>query len=229
MGTLREMNIFVRSHLSALEPDQVSAVRVRWEREKRKAAEAPAPKRSRRKVAVPAPAPPAAEARPVRRRRTAAEVAEHDAKAAAEAEEEAAKTAFELEPLTLEGPSSEAVKPALSIDERARLLFKDLPPRADRTGGGGRAGTAEAGRRRDRARVDRGSSADPAACHAAALPADRPRREQRSAASVHPATRATPSAVVRPATWRTWRSRTDWWCRRAPAAGVLLEYSSAPA
>ena len=128
MGMLREMNIFVRSHLSALEPDQVSAVRVRWEREKRKAAEAPAPKRSRRKVAVPAPAPPAAEARPVRRRRTAAEVAEHDAKAAAEAEEEAAKTAFELEPLTLEGPSSEAVKPALSIDERARLLFKDVPP-----------------------------------------------------------------------------------------------------
>ncbi len=39
LGMLREMNIFVRSHLSALEPDQVSAVRVRWEREKRKSAE----------------------------------------------------------------------------------------------------------------------------------------------------------------------------------------------
>ena len=50
MGMLREMNIFVRSHMSALEPDQVSAVRVRWEREKRKAAEAPAPKTGRRKV-----------------------------------------------------------------------------------------------------------------------------------------------------------------------------------
>ena len=36
---LKEMNIFVRSHLSALENDQVSAVRVRWEREKRKHAE----------------------------------------------------------------------------------------------------------------------------------------------------------------------------------------------
>ncbi len=33
---LKDMNIFVRSHMSALEGDQVSAVRVRWEREKRK-------------------------------------------------------------------------------------------------------------------------------------------------------------------------------------------------
>jgi translation initiation factor IF-2 len=128
MGMLREMNIFVRSHLSALEPDQVSAVRVRWEREKRKAAEAPAPKRSRRKVAEAPPPPPATDAKPVRRRRTAAEVAEHEAKAAAEAEEEAAKAPFELEPLTLDAPSSEPVKPALSIEERARLLFKDVPP-----------------------------------------------------------------------------------------------------
>ena len=128
MGMLREMNIFVRSHMSALEPDQVSAVRVRWEREKRKAAEAPAPKRSRRKVAEAPPPPPAADAKPVRRRRTAAEVAEHEAKAAAEAEEEAAKAPFELEPLTLDAPPNEPVKPALSIEERARLLFKDVPP-----------------------------------------------------------------------------------------------------
>ncbi len=128
MGTLREMNIFVRSHMSALEPDQVSAVRVRWEREKRKAAEAPAPKKRSRKAAVPVPAPaPVADAKPVRRRRTAAEVAEHDAKAAAEAEEEAAKTAFDIEPLALDAPLSEPVKPGLSIDERAKLLFKDLP------------------------------------------------------------------------------------------------------
>jgi translation initiation factor IF-2 len=129
MGMLREMNIFVRSHLSALEPDQVSAVRVRWEREKRKAAEAPAPKKGRRKVAEPAPAPAAPEAKPVRRRRTAAEVAEQEAKAA-EAEQEAAKAAFDLEPLALEIPQSDPVKPALSIDERARLLFKDLPASA---------------------------------------------------------------------------------------------------
>jgi translation initiation factor IF-2 len=127
MGTLREMNIFVRSHLSALEPDQVSAVRVRWEREKRKAAEAPASKKGRRKAAAPAAPPPVTDAKPVRRRRTAAEVAEHDAKAAAEAEQEAAKTAFEIEPLALEAPQNDQVKPGLSIDERARLLFKDVP------------------------------------------------------------------------------------------------------
>ena len=30
MQLLRDMDIFVRSHLSALEGDQVSAVRVRW-------------------------------------------------------------------------------------------------------------------------------------------------------------------------------------------------------
>ena len=41
LGMLKDMNIFVRSHLSALESDQVSAVRVRWEREKRKSAEEP--------------------------------------------------------------------------------------------------------------------------------------------------------------------------------------------
>jgi len=62
MGMLRDMNIFVRSHLSALEPDQVSAVRVRWEREKRKAAEAPAPKKGRRKAAEPVAPAPTAEA-----------------------------------------------------------------------------------------------------------------------------------------------------------------------
>ncbi|MES2306403.1 MAG: translation initiation factor IF-2 [Gemmatimonadota bacterium] len=127
MGMLREMNIFVRSHMSSLEPDQVSAVRVRWEREKRKAAEAPAPKKGRRKV-VEAPAPaPVAEAKPVRRRRTAAEVAEQEAKAAVDAEHEA-KVAFELPPaLELEKPASD-VKPGLSLEERAKLLFKDLPP-----------------------------------------------------------------------------------------------------
>ncbi len=129
MGTLRDMNIFVRSHMSALEPDQVAAVRVRWEREKRKAAEAPASKkRARRKSAEPAPAAPVADAKPVRRRRTAAEVAEHEAKAAAEAEQEAASQPFDADALPLEAPPIEAVKPALSIDERARLLFKDLPP-----------------------------------------------------------------------------------------------------
>jgi translation initiation factor IF-2 len=128
MGMLREMNIFVRSHLSALEPDQVAAARVRWEREKRKAAEAPAPKKGRRKVAEAAPAPTPADAKPVRRRRTAAEVAEAEAKAAEEAEEVAARGGLlDLEPLVLEVPVAEA-KPVLSLEERAKLLFKDLPP-----------------------------------------------------------------------------------------------------
>ena len=131
MGTLREMNIFVRSHLSALEPDQVSAVRVRWEREKRKASEAPAPKKGRRKAAEPAPAPAPADGKPVRRRRTAAAVAEQEAQAAVEAEREAAiKVTFDLEPLTHEAVGIE-VKPARSLEERARLLFKDLPPQVE--------------------------------------------------------------------------------------------------
>ena len=51
MGLLKDMDIFVRSHMSALENDQVAAVRVRWERENRKHAEEPAAKKGRRKAA----------------------------------------------------------------------------------------------------------------------------------------------------------------------------------
>ena len=50
MKLLREMDIFVRSHLSALEEDKVSRVRARWEREKRKE-KAPAPSKGRRRAA----------------------------------------------------------------------------------------------------------------------------------------------------------------------------------
>ena len=50
LNMLKDMNIFVRSHMSALENDQVAAVRVRWEREKRKTAEDAAPKKGRRKA-----------------------------------------------------------------------------------------------------------------------------------------------------------------------------------
>ena len=57
LGMLKDMNIFVRSHLSALESDQVSAIRVRWEREKRKSAEEPGAKKGRRKAAKAEPAP----------------------------------------------------------------------------------------------------------------------------------------------------------------------------
>jgi len=123
--TLKEMNIFVRSHLSALETGQVSAVRVRWERDKRKSAEEPKPKRGRRKVAE-APPEPAAPAAPVRRRRTAAEVAKVEAEAQAEADSQAAAlAALEAE---RELAREEAAEAARSLEERARELFKDLPP-----------------------------------------------------------------------------------------------------
>jgi translation initiation factor IF-2 len=92
---LRDMDIFVRSHLSALEGDQVAAVRVRWEREKRKSAEEAQPKRGRRKAKA-AESAPAEAAKPVRRRRTAAEVAEVEALAQAE-REEAERDGIELE------------------------------------------------------------------------------------------------------------------------------------
>jgi len=43
IGLLKELDIFVRSHLSPLKPEQVPLRRARWEREKRKLKEAPAP------------------------------------------------------------------------------------------------------------------------------------------------------------------------------------------
>jgi translation initiation factor IF-2 len=160
---LRDMNIFVRTHLTPLEPDQVSKIRLRWEREKRKVTEE-APRKGRRtaakastastptkakaaapaapaaatatappkpakttrtratKAAAPAPAP---EVKPARRRRTAAEVAQSEAQAQAEREKEA-----ELAALDLERPVVEPAEPMLtaSLEERARALFKDLPP-----------------------------------------------------------------------------------------------------
>ncbi|HWB42445.1 MAG TPA: translation initiation factor IF-2 [Gemmatimonadales bacterium] len=124
LGMLKDMNIFVRSHLSALENDQVSAIRVRWEREKRKSAEEPAAKKGRRKAVKTEPAPVAVEARPTKRRRTAAEVAV--AEAQAQSEREAELAALELErPVVHE---IEEPAPAQSLEERARALFKDLPP-----------------------------------------------------------------------------------------------------
>jgi translation initiation factor IF-2 len=125
LGLLKEMNIFVRSHLSTLETDQVSAVRVRWEREKRKHAEEAAPKKGRRKAvkAAAEPVPVAAEARPTKRRRTAAEVAQVEAQQQAEREAELA--ALELERPIVHEPEPQ---PTQSLEERARALFKDLPP-----------------------------------------------------------------------------------------------------
>ena len=125
LGLLKEMNIFVRSHLSSLENDQVSAVRVRWEREKRKQAEEAAPKKGRRKAAakVAEPVPVASEARPTKRRRTAAEVAQVEAQH--EAERAAELAALELERPIVHEPEPQPVQ---SLEERARALFKDLPP-----------------------------------------------------------------------------------------------------
>jgi len=130
LAMLKDMNIFVRSHMSALEGDQVSAVRVRWEREKRKQHEEEKPKKARRKKAAetPAevPAPVADAGKPSKRRRTAAEVAQVEALHQAEREEEEKRVAMlELERAAAE---PEPVAPSLSLEERARQLFKDLPP-----------------------------------------------------------------------------------------------------
>ncbi len=125
LGMLKDMNIFVRSHLSALENDQVSAIRVRWEREKRKSAEEPTAKKGRRKaVKAVEPPPPPVEARPAKRRRTAAEVAV--AEAQAQSERDAELAALELERPVVVHELEETV-PAQSLEERARALFKDLP------------------------------------------------------------------------------------------------------
>jgi translation initiation factor IF-2 len=124
LSMLKDMNIFVRSHLSALESDQVSAVRVRWEREKRRSAEEPAAKKGRRKAVKAEPAPAAAEAKPSKRRRTAAEVAKVEAQV--QAEKAAELAALELERPVIHEPEETA--PAQTLEERARALFKDLPP-----------------------------------------------------------------------------------------------------
>jgi len=133
MGMLKEMDIFVRSHLTPLKDEQVSLMRARWERDKRKQKQpAASPKRRRAaaKLVEPAPEPvAAADSRPKRRRRTAAEVAAADAAAAevaaAEAAEaERARVALE----TAAREQEEEEKAAPSLEERAAALFKDLAP-----------------------------------------------------------------------------------------------------
>src|SRR5213594_3274536 len=123
---LKELDIFVRSHLSPLKPEQVALMRARWEREKRKLKEAPAPTKRRRAVkaaAEPVAAPP--EARPKRRRRTAAEVAAAEAEAQAEAAIEAERELKAREALEAAKAVDDEEKP--SLEERAAALFKDLP------------------------------------------------------------------------------------------------------
>ncbi len=130
MGMLKEMDIFVRSHLTPLKDEQVSLMRARWERDKRKQKQPSAPPKRRRtaKAVEPAPAPPVAEGRPMRRRRTAAEVAAADAAAAEAAAAEAAQAEIARLALETAAREQEEERPAASLEERAAALFKDLAP-----------------------------------------------------------------------------------------------------
>src|SRR5881409_3011271 len=126
MGMLKELDIFVRSHLSPLKPEQVALMRARWEREKRKQKDAPAPPKRRRAVKAVEPVVAAApEARPKRRRRTAAEMAAVDAEAQAEAATKAERELKAREALEAAKAVDEEEKP--SLEERAAALFKELP------------------------------------------------------------------------------------------------------
>src|SRR5436853_1797066 len=128
---LKEQDIFVRSHLTPLKPEQVALMRARWEREKRKLKEAPAPPKRRRAVKAAAePVAAAPEERPKRRRRTAAEVAVAEAEAQAEAAIEAGRDLKAREALEAAKAVDDEEKP--SLEERAAALFKELPA-ADET------------------------------------------------------------------------------------------------
>ncbi|TFG51157.1 MAG: hypothetical protein E4H38_02205, partial [Gemmatimonadales bacterium] len=148
MGMLKDMDIFVRSHMSALEDGQVSAVRVRWEREKRKAAQdaeaAPKKKTARRKAVTKKAAEPEAVpevAKPTRRRRTAAEVAQVGAVAEAERQVEVLR----VEALELARPAEkEETKLPASLEERAKALFKELPAAPGEETAGAAAAVTEA-------------------------------------------------------------------------------------
>src|SRR6266513_954724 len=132
MGMLKEMDIFVRSHLTPLKDEQVSLMRARWERDKRKQKQPSAPPKRRRaaaKLVEPAPEPVAAgDNRPKRRRRTAAEVAAADAAAAETAAAEAAEAERARLALETAVREQEEEKAAPSLEERAAALFKDLAP-----------------------------------------------------------------------------------------------------
>ncbi len=131
MGMLKEMDIFVRSHLTPLKDEQVSLMRARWERDKRKQKQPSAPPKRRRaaKAAEVAPEPVAAtDSRPKRRRRTAAEVAAADAAAAEVAAAEAAEAERARIALETAVREQEEEKAVPSLEERAAALFKDLAP-----------------------------------------------------------------------------------------------------
>ncbi|MBI3982529.1 MAG: translation initiation factor IF-2 [Gemmatimonadetes bacterium] len=128
MRLLTELEIHVRSHLSALDSAQVALVRARWEREKRKRSEPAAAPRTRRaraaKAKAPAEAPPPApDARPKRRRRTAAEVAEREAQEEERRREAAAAALVDQELRLVVTP-----EPKPSLEERAAALFREPAP-----------------------------------------------------------------------------------------------------
>jgi translation initiation factor IF-2 len=126
LGMLKELDIFVRSHLSPLKPEQVALMRARWERDKRKQKDAPAPPKRRRAVkAVEPVAALVVDERPKRRRRTAAEMAAVEAEAQAEAAIEAERELKAREALEAAKAVDEEAKP--SLEERAAALFKELP------------------------------------------------------------------------------------------------------
>ena len=128
IGILKEMDIFVRSHLSALKDDQVSMVRARWEREKRKRQEPAVPPTKRRRKVAPAPEPPAeAAGRPSRRRRTAAEMAAVDAEAQVVAAAREAELELKASQALEAARAAEEEKAAPTLEERAAALFRDLP------------------------------------------------------------------------------------------------------
>ena len=135
MGMLKEMDIFVRSHLTPLKDEQVSLMRARWERDKRKQKQPAAPPKRRRAAkaaAEPAPEPVAVgDNRPKRRRRTAAEVAAADAVAAEVAAAEAAEAERARVALETAVREQEEEKAAPSLEERAAALFKDLAPASE--------------------------------------------------------------------------------------------------
>ncbi|HEY6107781.1 MAG TPA: translation initiation factor IF-2 N-terminal domain-containing protein, partial [Gemmatimonadales bacterium] len=128
MSMLKEVDIFVRSHLTPLKDEQVAMMRARWEREKRRQKEpAPTAGKRRRTVKAPEPAPVVEEARPKRRRRTAAEVAAAEAEAQVEADRVAAEQELRTRAALEASRVQEEEKAAISLEERAAALFRDIP------------------------------------------------------------------------------------------------------
>jgi translation initiation factor IF-2 len=128
MAMLKEMDIFVRSHLTPLKDEQVAMMRARWEREKRKQRTPTAPTAKRRRAVKAVELPPAPEeARPKRRRRTAAEVAAAEAEAEAAAAKVAAEQELRARAALEASRAQEEERAAISLEQRAAALFRDLP------------------------------------------------------------------------------------------------------